>query len=318
MSRERAIEGAIEAALERAARVPRRFRRFEVSAGTAARVHRIGEALLGEALDLGLAYEGSGADRRFDDFDLKNLGLALRIPSPAWLQVRLSAQPFNTAAVATTTYRARFQGREAGVREAGVPEAGVLEPSPRLASGVLDGTLRRLGPDVFEADLRVSAGENAADADQGASDCARELGPLPAEAARLEYHLVPDELCDDAGFVRETRLADCRAGTTYLVHVAAAAGMPVRRAGGLLLAGAFPLPHHWIEVRRGDRWLPADPLYLTILAAYGLVDADRWPSHRSVVGTVWKICDSYAGLRFLTDADGRRVKTSVRILRRWP
>src|SRR4051794_32542246 len=121
MSREQAVKEV----LERAARVPDRFRRFEVGAETAARVHRIDGALLDEALDLGLAHQGSGADRRFDDFDLKNLGLALRIPSPAWLQVRLSAQPFNAAAIGTATYRARFQGRAAG---------GILEASSQLAS----------------------------------------------------------------------------------------------------------------------------------------------------------------------------------------
>jgi hypothetical protein len=304
MSREQTIEDV----LQRAARVPHRYRRFEVGAETAARVHRIDGALLGEALDLGLAHEGSGADRRFDDFDLKNLGLALRIPSPAWLQVRLSAQPFNAAAVGTATYRTRFQGRRA---------AGVLEPSPQLAAGVVDGTLRRMGPDVFEADIQVSAGENAADADEGAADCARELGPVLPEAARLEYYLVPDELRDDVGFVRETRLADCRAGTTYLVRVAADAGAAVRPASGLLLAGAFPLPHAWLEVRRGDRWLPADPYYLVSMAGYGLLDGERWPPHRSVAGTVWKICGSYTDLCFLS-GDGRPVKTSVRILRRSP
>ncbi|MDX3231463.1 hypothetical protein [Streptomyces sp. ME19-01-6] len=304
MSRERAIQDV----LERAARVPHRFRRFEVKAETAARVHRIDEALLDQALDLGLAHEGSGADRRFDDFDLKNLGLALRIPSPAWLQVRLSAQPYNAAAVNTATYRTRFQGRRV---------SGVLEASPQLAAGVVDGTLRRMGPDVFEADLHASAGENAPDADEGAADCTRELGPVLPEAARLEYYLVPDDLRDDVGFVRETRLADCRAGTTYLAHVAAEAGAGVRPAGGLLLAGAFPLPHAWLEVRRGDRWLPADPYYLVTMAGYGLLDGERWPPHRSVVGTVWKICGSYADLCFLS-SDGRAVKTSVRILRRSP
>ncbi|MFD8380577.1 hypothetical protein ACFV2X_18840 [Streptomyces sp. NPDC059679] len=312
MSREQAVKEV----LERAVRVPDRFRRFEVGAETAARVHRINGELLDEALDLGLAYEGSGADRRFDDFDLKNLGLGLRIPSPAWLQVRLSAQPFNAEAVATTTYRTRFQGRVGGA---------VLEPSSQLASGVVDGTLRRMGPDVFEADLHVSAGENAPDvdkgvgegADKGAADCARELGPVLPEAARLEYYLVPDELRDDVGFVRETRLADCRAGTTYLARVAEDAGAAVRPAGGLLLAGAFPLPHAWLEVRRGDRWLPADPYYLISMAGYGLLDGERWPPHRSVAGTVWKICGPYADLCFLaTASDGRPVKTSVRILRR--
>ncbi|ADI06243.1 hypothetical protein SBI_03122 [Streptomyces bingchenggensis BCW-1] len=304
MSREQAVKEV----LERAARVPDRFRRFEVGAETAARVHRIDGALLDEALDLGLAYEGSGADRRFDDFDLKNLGLGLRIPSPAWLQVRLSAQPFNAEAVGTVTYRTRFQGRVAG-------EA--LEPSSQLASGVVDGTLRRMGPDVFEADLHVSAGENAPDAGEGAADCARELGPVLPEAARLEYYLVPDELRDDVGFVRETRLADCRAGTTYLARVAEDAGAAVRPAGGLLLAGAFPLPHAWLEVRRGDRWLPADPYYLVSMAGYGLLDGERWPPHRSVAGTVWKICGPYADLCFLATASGGRpVKTSVRILRR--
>ncbi|MGY0057646.1 hypothetical protein ACWY4P_13960 [Streptomyces sp. LZ34] len=309
MSREQAVKDV----LERAARIPHRFRRFEVSAETAARVHRIDEALLGEALDLGLAYEGSGADRRFDDLDLKNLGLGLRIPSPAWLQVRLSAQPFNAAAVRTATYRTRFQGRVAGV----------LEPSPQLMSGVVDGTLRRMGPDVFEADIHVPADENApaedaaaaAAAAADAADCARELGPVLPEAARLEYYLVPGELRDDVGFVRETRLADCRAGTTYLVRVAADAGAAVRPAGGLLLAGAFPLPHAWLEVRRGDRWLPADPYYLVSMAGYGLLDGERWPPHRSVAGTVWKICGPHADLWFLA-GDGRPAKTSVRILRR--
>lgn len=308
MSREQAVKEV----LERAARVPDRFRRFEVGAETAARVHRIDGALLDEALDLGLAYEGSGADRRFDDFDLKNLGLGLRIPSPAWLQVRLSAQPFNAEAVATTTYRTRFQGRVGGA---------VLEPSSQLASGVVDRTLRRMGPDVFEADLHVSADENAPDADADEGDCARELGPVLPEAARLEYYLVPDELRDDVGFVRETRLADCRAGTTYLARVGQDAGAAVRPASGLLLAGAFPLPHAWLEVRRGDRWLPADPYYLISMAGYGLLDGERWPPHRSVAGTVWKICGPYAELCFLATASdgpsgGRPVKTSVRILRR--
>ncbi|MEU1664496.1 hypothetical protein ABZ547_12930 [Streptomyces sparsogenes] len=303
MSREQAVKDV----LERAGRIPHRWRRFTVSADTAARVHRIDEALLGEALDLGLAHEGGGADRRFDDLDLKNLGLGLRIPSPAWLQVRLSAQPFNAAEVRTTTYRTRFQGRAPGV----------LEPSPQLASAVVAGTLRRMGPDVFEADLRVSAGENAPDADGHAADCARELGPVLPEAARLEYYLVPDGLRGDAGFVAETRLADCRAGTTYLARVAADAGAAVRPATGLLLAGAFPLPHAWLEVRRGDRWLPADPYYLVTMAGYGLLDGERWPPHRSVAGTVWKLCGPHEDLCFLA-GDGGPVKTSVRILRRSP
>jgi hypothetical protein len=64
---------------------------------------------------------------------------------------------------------------------------------------------------------------------------------------------------DPLGGLLQTRLADCVLGSSLLVALCRARGIPARMASGYLLHPANLGPHSWAEVRLApDLWVPFD------------------------------------------------------------
>lgn len=74
--------------VECALTIPDRYRAFTRSTDDAWTAHRIPESVLLDLLDLGLPHQVSGSGPRFDDRDLVNLSLQLRLPSPQLRMLR--------------------------------------------------------------------------------------------------------------------------------------------------------------------------------------------------------------------------------------
>lgn len=114
---------------------------------------------------------------------------------------------------------------------------------------------------------------------------------LSGLAGPIRFHLLPDELSADIGFLRETGLADCGLASRYLVQEAAALGLTARRSFGLFVAAPYSTPHHWFDLHLDGDWVPFDPHLLNALTGWGLLQAGEWPSHRSIGDAVWHLGD---------------------------
>jgi hypothetical protein len=104
---------------------------------------------------------------------------------------------------------------------------------------------------------------------------------LLVDAASLDFCWIPEALNGDVEFTRRTRLSDCRNAALLLSRECAHLGIVARMAYGLLLATPFSTPHTWVEIRVGDRWVPADPLLVRLLAEHAALDSSVWPPIRS-------------------------------------
>jgi hypothetical protein len=250
--------------------IPDVHRRFTATA-EAARRQRITADVLDQLLDLGLPHRGTGPDRRFDALDLENVSLALR-QGPRWSAMRWWPRSLRECAgPGDLSFRLTVR---VTCPEPDDPHDCELAAHPRAVSAADPAGLRRL-PDGFSLRLTTTPVDHV-------------FGPpfraLVERMTPVEYHLIPEELSGDLGFVAETALADCRLAARYAVHLGEEMGLGVRLAQGLLLARPYPGWHTWVEFRTADRWLAADPFLLANLHRWGLLTDDEWPAHRSPAG----------------------------------
>jgi hypothetical protein len=262
--------------VERLARIPDRYRRCTVSRSRAWRAYRVPDELLADLLDAGMPHEDGADGPTFDREDLKTVVLMLGLPSPKRAALVAMARALAAGAAAprvrrTVTVRAYCPGR-------GHPGACRFAVAPALgATPVGDPPDQAFAREVLlrggEFRFALSAAERQ----------------LLAEAARLRFHHVPYELNQDLGFLAETGLADCTLANRFLTVRGRELGVAVREATGLFLSRPFADRHFWIELRRGDEWLPADPFFLTALVRWGVLDERSWPAHRSPLGAYWKL-----------------------------
>jgi hypothetical protein len=258
-------------AVRKVRRVPDDHREFSVSAADAARLHRIGPDLLELLLDLGLPHRGDDAGRHFDPLDLGNVGLTLR-RSPRWVAMRWWPRSLRECGVAgKLTHRLTVK---VACPTPGETHRCELAAHPRALAAADPASLRR-SAEGFTLRLNTTSIDHV-------------FGPpfdaLIERVVPVEYHLIPEALADDLGFVTATGLADCRLAARLLVHAGAELNLRVRPAQGLLLATPFPGWHTWVEFHTGGRWLAADPFLLSNLHRWGLLDAGQWPAGRSPHG----------------------------------
>jgi hypothetical protein len=135
-----------------------------------------------------------------------------------------------------------------------------------------------------------------------ASSLPPDLERLVREVASLDFYYLPPPLQSDAGFARSAGLADCTASSQLIVDDARALGYRVRQVHGLLLSIPYSTHHAWPEVLVAERWIPLDPLVLTLLHRYGDLDAVQWPVTRSLeplllrLGSGWEPIISVDGV----------------------
>lgn len=270
-------EEPLSRVLGRLSRIPDRFRVFGESAADAQRRHGVDADLLDALTDLGLPFAPTVNGPRYDALDLANTSLALALPSPRLMAMRGWSAAIRTAASkAPTTYVVAVEPNCPHQDHDGPC---TVETAPQLCE---QSTFSR-SPDGAITLTRHVRGRTAHEYP--------EVSGLTDLVRPIHFHLLPDGLSADVGFLRETGLADCSLAARYLVQEAAALGLTARRSFGLFVAAPYSIPHSWLDLYLGGAWVPFDPHLLNVLTGWGLLSADEWPSHRSIGDAAWHLAE---------------------------
>jgi hypothetical protein len=271
-----------ERIVERAMRIPSRYRAFTVSEQRAEFVFRIPRGVLVQLVALGLPCADSGGKLTFDRKDLKNALQQSGLVSPQRATVESVAGVLDDGERADGVRRSvKILGRCPEPGHAGpcdfavVP--GLTEPAAWTSA------VEVIAPNQVKVELNLASGPPSL------LPLTEEQSALFAEITALEFHNLPAELIHDFGFMKSTGLADCRSAYNYLAHRAGDVGLSVRPVAGLIVTKPFSITHSWIEILVEEEWRPADPFFLTALARWGVIDAGKWPAHRSPLGILWRI-----------------------------
>lgn len=261
-------EAALNDLVGRIGRVPDRYREFTATQADARWRHGIDAGLLGALTDLGVPCDHTAGVSRYDELDLANVSLCLKLPSPRFLVMRGWAAAIRARASALPTTYTVTVGALCRHRSPDDPCS--LEPSPRLRgrpgfSAPGQGPLT-LTQQVPGREPRVYA----------------ELADFTAMIRDVRFHLLPGGLREDIGFLRESALGDCALASAYLVAEAASLGLVARSSYGLFLSAPYSIAHTWFDLYLDGEWVSFDPHLLNLLTGWGLIDAEQWPPYRSM------------------------------------
>ncbi|MDH6145154.1 MULTISPECIES: transglutaminase domain-containing protein [Kitasatospora] len=266
----------------RVRQVPDRYREFRQDGHRAAGEHGISPALLGELGDVGLPSSSRDGVRYYDKIDLANVSLALRLPNARTLAMRGWA---NSLRAASTASAGSF---EVEVR-AHCPEPG----HPGECAYVRSEALRSLAG--YTPGATATTGRLHHRVARPSTD-----GRLPEALAGLvrplSFHLLPEPLRADLGFLAETNLADCDLAALYLAREAGRLGLAARYSYGFFLAAPYSIVHAWTEVLDGGEWHAFDPHLLNLLGDWSLLDPQEWPPHRSIRSCMARVSDHHVWL----------------------
>ncbi|MEU3752571.1 transglutaminase domain-containing protein [Streptomyces olivoreticuli] len=259
----------LQALVERLLLVPDEHRRFTVDEQSARRLHRVGPELLSALCEAGVPFVGTGTGRLFDGYDLGNAALHLGLASVQRRAVRSWAGSLRTAsAAAGPRYRVDVTASCPVPGHTGPCRYGVLLPDARRpveAASPQETTLAR---------LHVRSRNHWPDFPPAVLDLLRTLEPVG-------FFLLPEAIRWDPEFLWSTRMADCGGAAAWLVAEGRRRGLEVRFSFGLLVAKPYSTPHCWAEFLVAGRWVPADPLLLRAMAAWGGLDAAAHPPDSS-------------------------------------
>lgn len=250
--------------------VPDRHRVFRHDAAFAWQRLRLSEPTVTALLDAGFP-SGLHDDRRlFDQSDLVNASLALKLPSGRFAMMRRWIDALRVAA-GSEPVRHRIDLTRADSRS---DSGDGVEVAPQvrrhLSAGADAGAGGGSNTGTLAVEVRTSEPSRPLTG-AALSDLVRIIRPL-------EFFVLPVELRYDLGFLRETNLADCQLATHYLVTEGRQRGLEIRSSFGLFLATPFSTTHTWPEVRHAGRWTGFDPHMLNSLARWQLADPDDWPA----------------------------------------
>ncbi|MCC2321241.1 hypothetical protein [Cellulomonas xiejunii] len=281
--------------------VPDRYRIFDKNASTALRIYRLDASLLTELLDLGFPHDVSGGELFFDDLDLANVSLALRLPSPRYLAMRRWPEIFRTVGDGSPiSYQVEVSA-----------ECGWAEPR-HACEFQRAAELNALGADAgpshqkFMLQREVGGTGRAQNAPDG-------LDVLFAEVSEFRFHILPLALYGDLSFVAETSLANCELASLHLARRATEEGWEARRSFGLLVSSPYSLPHFWPEVRLGGAWTAFDPHMINSLVRWDLLTPSEVPTAQAMSSAVLRLADEWVDL--VQDA-GRAAPVSLLTRRR--
>ncbi|MFJ2095258.1 transglutaminase domain-containing protein [Streptomyces sp. NPDC087901] len=277
-------EAALRAIVERIRRVPDVYRVFRQDTRDAGWHHGIEPPLLEALMEAGLPFRRTGGTVRYDQLDLANASLALRMPSPRYLSMRGWSAAIRATANTPSTLTYEVEVKPSGRN--GDPAAGLG------AAPTTDSRLEPAAPLLARPECGRSA-DGSVTLTRTVHGRSTRVFP-EAEAitnlvAPIHFHLIPPELRADLAFLAESRLADCALASTFLVREAGALGLRARRSFGLFLAAPYSIPHAWMELHIDGRWVSFDPHLLNLLCGWGLLPADAWPANRSIGEAAWRL-----------------------------
>uniref|UniRef100_A0AAU3GRH1 Transglutaminase-like domain-containing protein n=1 Tax=Streptomyces sp. NBC_01401 TaxID=2903854 RepID=A0AAU3GRH1_9ACTN len=289
--------------VERVRLVPDRHRVFDQDTPAAMRIFRIGTPALSDLLDLGFPHRSSGGERYFDELDLANASLALRLPSPRYLAMRRWPAVFRAAADDSAV---RYEVEVAA--ECDAPEPGhrcdFRLPAEVLALGAEPAAGARRFTLIREVGATGRTGE-----------VPEELRRLFAEVSRFRFHILPLALYGDLGFIETTSLANCELASRYLVRRADEDGWEARRSFGLLFSSPYSLHHFWPEIRLDGVWTAFDPYMIISLERWGVLAPAEVPATQVIDSAVFRVAEDWTDL--VEDA-GRPARVSLLTRRRQP
>ncbi len=269
--------------------VPDRHRVFDQDEPTARRLFGL-DAFLPDLLDLGFPHRAADGELRFDELDLANASLALRLPSPRYLAMRRWPRVFRAV---MDDHPVRYEvevSAECGSAESG-HECDFHLPEEVLALGAgLEGEGR-----VFTLHREVGATGRTGETPE-------ELTRLFAEVSAFQFHILPLALYGDLSFVADTSLANCELASRYLVRRAAEEGWEARRSFGLLLSSPYSLEHFWPEVRLDGAWVAFDPYMIVSLERWGVLAPAEVPTDQAMNSAVFRVAEDWIDL--VRDAAG--------------
>ncbi|WP_433534574.1 transglutaminase domain-containing protein [Micromonospora sp. CA-249363] len=277
---------ALAVVVERAQRIPDRYRAFTESRESARRIHRMPDVLLARLLALGFPHGTDGAEPTFYTNDLRNACEELRLPSPHRSAIQLMGAALEAGAAETVVQRTiDLHSRCPAPAHDG---ACGFNLSRSISSNIQVTMLTPMNTGHYRLTVALPGGRTS-----HFTGAHREL---LAELDDVNFARLPHALADDPAFLRDAKLADCQSGARFLVDKAACYGISARMAFGVLLTQPFSTTHAWAELKVDGEWLVSDPLSLAVLARWGVLDTAVWPPYRSPHGSHWKLGDRVKAL----------------------
>ncbi|MGW4420948.1 transglutaminase domain-containing protein [Streptosporangium sp. NPDC004631] len=275
---EEPTEAALSVVVDRVRRVPDRYREFVQDERRAAWEHQISRPLLGRLTDLGLPCAKTRGGWLYDRLDLTNTALNLRLPTARAMAMRGWANSLVAAArAASTVFEIHVEARCPSPGHSGECAYELSDTLRTLPGFTPDSEGHRCG-------LRRRIERPEPSHQEG-------LRELAALARPLRYHLLPEDLRADLGFLAETGLADCGLAALFLTHEARNMGLASRCAFGFFIAVPYSMEHSWTEVRDGGTWTAIDPHLVNLLTDWSFLSPSLWPPHRSIGACTWRIAD---------------------------
>ena len=294
-------ESTLAAMVKRTQLIDRRFKTFTVNAIQAGSVYGLDNELAERLVRLGLPCALNNDELCFDEYDLHNIALFLRLPS-------IYRQAMQTWA---NTLDAVSSGRYGTFKVDGLllGGAGRLETQARVLGGVGDGREHAIAIGKSLLSVEVAIEFNWPETPVELQEVLLSL------VETTDFCFLPEEVQTGSGFARSHGLADCVVGASWLMEECRKRDFEARTRGGLFLAEPLSFPHSWVEVRIGDRWVPYDPLLLRLIAEHTSLTAESWPLARSVGPVTLSMTDGSTKLVEVAD-EGFSVSYVTRLLRR--
>ncbi len=289
--------------VERVRLVPDRYRTFDQDTKTALRIFRIGGQLLAELLDLGFPCRDSGGERYFDELDLANASLSLRLPSPRYLAMRRWPDIFRAAADSRISHYEVEISAQCGCADPG------HQCEFRIPAEVL-----ALAPDADPAAQKLRLTREVA-ATRRTGQTPPGLRQLFTEVSAFQFHILPLALYGDLSFLRATSLANCELASGYLVQRAIEQGWEARRSFGLLLSSPYSLPHFWPEIALDGVWTAFDPYMIISLVRWGVLAASEVATDQVLDPAVLRVAEDWVDL---VQDSGGPARVSLLTRRRQP
>lgn len=274
----------LQGIVERVRLVPDRYRVFDQDESTARRIFGIGTPVLSELLDIGFPHHSSGGERYFDELDLANASLALRLPSPRYLAMRRWPEILR-AAVDDRPVRYEVDVSAECVSEVPGHQCDFRLPAEVLALGA--------GPDsaARQFTLRRDVGGTGR-----TGEAPEELRRLFAEVSGFHFHILPVALYGDLSFLAATSLANCELASRYLVQRGAEDGWEVRRSFGILLSSPYSADHFWSEFRLDGVWTAFDPHLINSLVRWGVLAPSEFSTAQILNSAFFRVADEWIDL----------------------
>jgi hypothetical protein len=261
--------------LEKVCRVPDRYREFNIDANDADRRFAIKGSLLAALLDLGLPHARKGGELCFDNYDLMNISLDLRLLGVQWRFMRLWPRSLSSA-------RRRGNVPYQFTLRVACPHPGHLGPCDYKLNPKFDDSIEieEISPQAlqFQGNLVSEA-----------YDFGNSIDPIIAEACRLQFHVLPNAASYDMEFLNDSGLATCQSAAIWLIQVGARHGIVARPAMGLFVSVPYSVQHVWLEISTREGWKQADPFFLNSLARWGLIQLSDWPLSCSPQFAIFRI-----------------------------